>query len=154
MLIKAAPMHDLGKIAVDDEILRKPGRFTPEEFEKMKAHAAEGARIVHEILKGTDDVVFHHLAENVAHYHHERWDGSGYPRHLKGTEIPPEARIMAVADVYDALVSKRVYKDKMSFEQANSIILEGMGSQFDPALKEAYLAARPALEAYYSNLET
>lgn len=153
MLIKAAPMHDLGKIAVDDEILRKPGRFTPEEFEKMKAHAAEGARIVHEILKGTDDVAFHHLAENVAHYHHERWDGSGYPMHLKGEQIPPEARIMAVADVYDALVSKRVYKDKMSFEQANSIIMNGMGSQFDPALKEAYLAARPALEAYYSSLE-
>ena len=153
MLIKAAPMHDLGKIAVDDGILRKPGRFTPEEFEKMKAHAAEGARIVHEILKGTDDVAFHHLAENVAHYHHERWDGSGYPMHLKGAEIPPEARIMAVADVYDALVSKRVYKDKMSFGQADSIIMDGMGSQFDPALKDAYLAARPALEAYYSSLE-
>ena len=119
----------------------------------MKAHAAEGARIVHEILKGTDDVAFHHLAENVAHYHHERWDGSGYPMHLKGEQIPPEARIMAVADVYDALVSKRVYKDKMSFEQANSIIMDGMGSQFDSALKEAYLAARPALEAYYSSLE-
>ena len=120
-LIKAAPMHDLGKIAVDDAILRKPGRFTPEEFEKMKTHAAEGARIVHEILKSTDDLSFHVIAENVAHYHHERWDGSGYPDQLKQTEIPPEARIMAVADVYDALVSKRVYKEKMSFEQANKI---------------------------------
>ena len=149
-LIKAAPMHDLGKIAVDDEILRKPGRFTPEEFEIMKTHAAEGARIVHEILKSTDDYEFHLLAENVAHYHHERWDGSGYPDGLKGREIPPEARIMAIADVYDALVSKRVYKEEFSFEKADSIIMEGMGTQFDPALRAAYEAARPGLEAYYS----
>lgn len=153
MLIKAAPMHDLGKIAVDDAILRKPGRFTPEEYEKMKIHSTEGARIVHEILKDTDDRAFHIIAENVAHYHHERWDGKGYPEGLKGDAIPPEARIMAVADVYDALVSKRVYKDSMSFEQADSIMLEGMGGQFDPHLKEAYEATRPALEAYYSSLD-
>ena len=153
MLIKAAPMHDLGKIAVDDAVLRKPGRFTPEEYEKMKTHAAEGARIVHEILKDTSDDAFHHLAENVAHYHHERWDGKGYPEGLSGDAIPPEARVMAVADVYDALVSKRVYKDSMSFAQADSIMLEGMGSQFDPHLKDAYEAARPKLEAYYSSLE-
>ena len=152
-LIKAAPMHDLGKIAVDDVILRKPGRFTPEEFEAMKVHAAEGARIVHEILKGTDDDAFHVLAENVAHFHHERWDGSGYPVGLKGEAIPLEARIMAVADVYDALVSKRVYKDRLSFEKADEIIREGMGSQFDPALEPVYLAARPKLEAYYASLE-
>ena len=152
-LIKAAPMHDLGKIAVDDAILRKPGRFEPWEFEKMKEHAAQGARIVHEILRATDDNEFHLLAENVAHYHHERWDGSGYPDHLKGEEIPLEARIMAVADVYDALVSKRVYKDKMSFEKADSIIMEGMGSQFDPSLEPVYIAARPKLEAYYLGLE-
>ena len=149
-LIKAAPMHDLGKIAVDDRILRKPGRFTPEEFEIMKTHAAEGARIVHEILKGTDDESFRVLAENVAHYHHERWDGSGYPDHLSGEQIPLEARIMAVADVYDALVSKRVYKERMSFEQADGIIRSGMGSQFDPALEAVYCAARPKLEAYYA----
>ena len=152
-LIKAAPMHDLGKIAVDDAILRKPGRFTPEEFAVMKTHAAEGARIVHEILKDTDDDAFHVLAENVAHFHHERWDGSGYPTGLKGSAIPLEARIMAVADVYDALVSKRVYKDKMSFEKADEIIREGMGSQFDPALEPVYLAAKPKLEAYYASLE-
>ena len=152
-LIKAAPMHDLGKIAVPDKILQKPGRFEPEEFEKMKTHAPEGARIVHEILKGTDDVEFHHIAENVAHYHHERWDGSGYPEGLKGEEIPLEARIMAVADVYDALVSKRVYKEKMSFEKADRIMREGMGSQFAPEMEEVYLRARPRLEAYYSSLE-
>ncbi len=149
-LIKAAPMHDLGKIAVDDAVLRKPGRFTPEEFEKMKAHASEGARIVHEILKDTDDKKFQAIAENVAHFHHERMDGSGYPLGLKGDQIPIEARIMAIADVYDALVSKRVYKEKMSFEEADRIIHEGMGPQFDPALLKYYEAARPRLEEYYS----
>ncbi len=152
-VIKAAPMHDLGKIAVDDAVLRKPGRFTPEEFGKMKAHAAEGARIVHEILKSTDDAQFRVIAENVAHYHHERWDGSGYPEGLKGEAIPIEARIMAIADVYDALVSKRVYKDSMSFEQADSIIMEGMGKHFDKGLEKYYVAARPKLEAYYEGLE-
>ncbi len=149
-IIKAAPMHDLGKIAVDDAILRKPGRFRPEEYEIMKSHAAEGAKIVHEVLKETDDEAFKQIAENVAHYHHERWDGSGYPDGLKGEEIPLEARIMAIADVYDALVSKRVYKEKMSFEEADAIITEGMGTQFDPGLKAVYEAARPRLEEYYT----
>ena len=144
-------MHDLGKIAVDDAILRKPGRFTPEEFEQMKKHAAEGARIVDQILKDTDDDEFHRIAVNVAHYHHERWDGSGYPEKLAGEQIPLEARIMAIADVYDALVSKRVYKESMPFDKADEIIMEGMGSQFDPGLKECYCAARPKLEEYYRN---
>ena len=152
-IIKAAPMHDLGKIAVDDAVLRKPGRFTAEEFEKMKTHAEEGARIVHEILKDTDDQVFHILAENVAHYHHERWDGSGYPKGLKGEEIPLEARIMAVADVYDALVSKRVYKEAMSFEKADSIMMESFGKHFDKQLEKYYVAARSKLEDYYSKTE-
>ena len=151
-IIKAAPMHDLGKIAVDDDILRKPGRFTPGEYDQMKRHAAEGARIVHEILEGTEDEDFRRIAENVAHYHHERWDGSGYPEGLRGEEIPLEARIMAVADVYDALVSKRVYKDSMPFDKADAIILSGMGTQFDPALQPFYAAARPKLEAYYSGI--
>ena len=104
-------MHDLGKIAVNDAILRKPGRFTPEEYEAMKTHAAEGARIVHEILADSDDEELRRIAENMAHYHHERMDGSGYPDKLKGGEIPLEARVMAIADVYDALVSERVYKE-------------------------------------------
>ena len=152
-VIKAAPMHDLGKIAVDDAVLRKPGRYTPEEFEKMKAHAAEGARIVRAVLADTEDERFRKIAENVAHYHHERWDGSGYPEGLKGTEIPIEARIMAIADVYDALVSKRVYKEKMSFEEADKIIMDGMGKHFDPHLKKYYVAAREDLEKYYSEQE-
>ena len=119
----------------------------------MKTHAAEGARIVHEILKNTDDNDFRVIAENVAHYHHERWDGSGYPEGLKGGKIPLEARIMAIADVYDALVSKRVYKEKMSYEKANEIIMEGMGKHFDAKLKPYYVAARPKLEKYYSSIE-
>jgi putative two-component system response regulator len=152
-IIKAAPMHDLGKIAVDDAVLRKPGKFTPEEFEIMKTHAKEGQRIVHQILEGTDDKDFQQIAENVAHYHHERMDGSGYPDKLKGEEIPLEARIMAIADVYDALVSKRVYKEKMSFEEANKIIMDGMGTQFDKNLEKYYVKARPNLEKYYSEIE-
>ena len=151
-IIKAAPMHDLGKVAVDDKILRKPGRFTDEEYEIMKTHAAEGARIVHEILKDTDNESFKLVAENVAHYHHERMDGSGYPEHLEGDKIPLEARIMAIADVYDALVSKRVYKESMSFEQADKIMMESMGKHFDKQLEKYYISARPKLEAYYTSL--
>jgi Response regulator containing a CheY-like receiver domain and an HD-GYP domain len=153
LMIKAAPMHDLGKIAVDDKILRKNGRFEPKEYEQMKLHAPKGAEIVRKVLTGVEDPEFALLAENVAHYHHERVDGSGYPDHLKGDEIPYEARIMAIADVYDALVSKRCYKDKYSFEKAYEIIEEGMGTQFDESLNKYFLAARPALEAYYSGLE-
>jgi putative two-component system response regulator len=151
-VIKAAPMHDLGKIAVDDAVLRKPGRFTDEEYEKMKQHAAEGARVIHEILLHTDDASFKVVAENVAHYHHERWDGKGYPMGLRGEQIPLEARIMAVADVYDALVSKRVYKEAFDFEKADRIIMEGMGTQFDPGLKQVYSNARDRLENYYAQI--
>lgn len=153
-IIKAAPMHDLGKIVVDDEILRKPGKFTPEEFEVMKIHAAKGAEIVRELLSDLDDEYFAEIAENVAHFHHERMDGSGYPCGLYGEEIPLEARIMAIADVYDALVSKRCYKESMSFEQANEIIIEGMGRQFDAALKTYYESCRPRLEEYYKSVIT
>ena len=152
-IVRAAPMHDLGKITVDDAILRKPGRFTPEEFNEMKKHAPEGARIVRQILEGTDNVEFMNIAINVAHYHHERWDGSGYPEGLKGEEIPFEARIMAIVDVYDALVSKRVYKESMSFEQANNIIMEGMGKHFDKSLEPYYLKARSKFEDYYKKLD-
>jgi len=149
-VIKAAPMHDLGKIAIDDDILKKPGKFTPEEFEEMKKHAAKGADIVHAVLEGIDDRSFQTIAENVAHYHHERWDGSGYPCKMKGEEIPLEARIMAIADVYDALVSKRCYKNSMSFEEAFQIIQEGMGTQFDAQLNKYFVGCHRQLEEYYS----
>lgn len=151
-VIKAAPMHDLGKIAVDDAVLRKPGRFTDEDYEKMKSHTSEGSRVIHEILLNTDDESFKAVAENVAHYHHEKWDGSGYPEGLKGDQIPIEARIMAIADVYDALVSRRVYKEAFDFQKADRIIMEGMGNHFDPGLRSAYEKARPRLEKYYREM--
>ena len=148
-LIKAAPMHDLGKITISDAILCKPGKFTPEEYEVMKTHAAQGAKILHNILAESEDVKFRELAENVAHYHHEHFDGTGYPCGLRGEEIPLEARIMAVVDVYDALVSKRTYKERYSFDKANEIIVSLMGSQFDPRLNKYYQKARAKLESYY-----
>lgn len=151
-IIKAAPMHDLGKIAVDDAVLRKPGRFTDEEFEIMKKHAPEGARIVEEVLRESDDEEFKKIAINVAHYHHEKWNGSGYPTKIKGEEIPYEARIMALADVFDALVSKRCYKESMSYDQAFSIIEESLGQHFDPVLGRFFISCRKELEELYMGL--
>ena len=150
-LIKAAPMHDLGKIAVDDAILRKPGKFTDEEYAIMKSHSEKGAQIVHSLLADVENPYFVNIAVNVAHYHHERYDGTGYPVGLSGEDIPIEARIMAIADVYDALVSKRCYKEAFSFEKASQIIQEGMGTQFDPILNSYFCSAREKIEAYYSS---
>lgn len=150
---KAAPMHDLGKIAVDDRILRKPGRFTPEEYEEMKKHSEKGAEIVAQILEGVEDDDFVQIAKNTAHYHHEKWNGEGYPCGLSGLDIPPEARIMALADVFDALVSKRCYKEKMDYDNAFRIIEESLGSHFDPELGKMFLHCRVKLEAYYNNIE-
>lgn len=152
-VIKVAPMHDLGKIAVDDTILRKPGKFTPEEFEIMKTHAEKGAAIVENLLKDVESESLVQIARNVTHYHHERFDGTGYPKGLRGNEIPLEARIMAVADVYDALVSRRCYKEKMSFAEAYDIIVSSMGTHFDPQLKKYFINCHRELEAYYENNE-
>ena len=149
-VIKAAPMHDLGKIAVDDSILRKPGKYTEDEYGKMKDHAAKGAVIVKKVLDEIEDIDFKNIAINVAHYHHEKWDGTGYPEHLKETEIPLEARIMALADVFDALVSKRCYKEAKSFDEAFEIIKNDLGRHFDPQIGEIFIQCRPQLEAYYT----
>lgn len=151
MVTRAAPMHDLGKIAVDDAVLRKQGRFTDEEYAEMKKHSAEGARIVEQILKDIEKESFVRTAVNVAHYHHEKWDGSGYPAGLSGEDIPIEARIMALADVFDALVSKRCYKDAYSYDKSFSIIESSLGSHFDPELGKIFLTCRPELEALYSS---
>lgn len=151
-VIRAAPMHDLGKIAVDNSILCKPSRLTEEEFSLMKTHAPKSAEIVHSILDGVEEEHFVLLSSNLARHHHERWDGKGYPDGLAGNQIPLEARIMAIADVYDALVSKRCYKEPMSFEQAYDIIIENMGSQFDPNLQEVFEKSRVQLEEYYTNI--
>ena len=146
---KAAPMHDLGKIAVDDVILRKPGRFTDEEYAVMKKHPAEGAKVLKKVLNEVDDTDFTQIAFNIANYHHERYDGKGYPEGRVGEGIPVEARIMALADVFDALVSKRCYKEAFTFDQAFSIIEEGLGSQFDPVLGKVFMECRRELEAMY-----
>ncbi len=144
-----APLHDLGKLMVDDQILRKPGKLTDEEYEIMKTHAAKGAQMVVNILEGIENKDVLNISRNIACYHHERWDGRGYPEKLAGDNIPLEARIMAVADVYDALVSKRCYKEPMSFEKANSIMQEGFGSQFDPSLKQYFDICLPEIEKFY-----
>ena len=150
-VVKAAPMHDLGKIAVPDAILQKPGKFTDEEYEKMKSHSAQGAKIVEEVLSEVDDLEFKKIAINVAHYHHEKWDGSGYPDHLHAEEIPLEARIMALADVFDALVSKRCYKESFSYDKAFQIIKESLGTHFDPVLGQKFIDCRNKLEQLYDN---
>lgn len=150
-LVKAAPMHDLGKIAIEDRILQKPGRFTDEEFAIMKTHSEKSAQIIEKMLRGVEENHFVDVAVNVARYHHEKWNGAGYPEGLSKEKIPLEARIMAIADVYDALVSKRCYKEAMSFSKANDIILESMGSHFDPGLEQVYTLSRDKLEAYYAN---
>lgn len=150
---RSAPMHDLGKITVEDCILRKQGKFTQGEYEEMKKHAAEGAKIVRQILTGIEDRQFVTIATNVAHYHHEKVNGTGYPDGLKGDEIPVEARIMALADVFDALVSKRCYKEAFSYEKAFEIIRQDAGSHFDAKLAEVFLSCRPELEALYLSFE-
>ena len=142
LLEKAAPMHDIGKIVVPDSILKKPGKLTSEEFEIMKRHTTEGSRIVHDVLGSGEDKKYIQMAADVAHYHHEKWDGSGYPENLKGEQIPLSARFMAIADVFDALVSPRCYKEPIPIDDAFEIIREGIGSHFDPQLANIFLTLK------------
>ena len=134
MVISAAPLHDIGKIAVPDYILRKPGKLTPEEFDIMKIHAAEGGKLIHQVIQDTNDEEYIKIACEMATYHHEKWNGKGYPEGLTAEEIPVSARIMAIADVYDALTMKRVYKEAFPVEKALAIIEEDTGVHFDPLL--------------------
>lgn len=142
-VVNSAPLHDIGKIQVSDTILNKPGRLTEEEFEIMKTHTTAGALVIQHAMDMVSEDNSGYLKEamNLAHYHHEKWDGSGYPCGLKGEEIPLSARIMAVADVFDALVSRRSYKDGFPFEKAMAIIEEGCGSHFDPKVAGALMHA-------------
>lgn len=153
LVVKAAPMHDLGKITIADAVLRKPGKYTEEEFAEMKRHTVEGARIVENILDGVEDDKFVQIARNVAHYHHEKWNGQGYPGGIAGNDIPIEARIMALADVFDALVSKRCYKDAFSYEKAFQIIEEALGIHFDPQLGRIFLECNKELEMLYESFD-
>lgn len=138
-LYKSAPLHDIGKIGIPDKILLKPGKFTPEEFETMKRHTTLGKNAIESAEKQLGmEVDFLRIAKEIAYAHQEKYDGSGYPLGLKGDEIPISARLMAVADVYDALISRRVYKEAMDHERAVKIILEGSGTHFDPDIVKAF----------------
>lgn len=146
---KAAPMHDLGKLAIRDDILTKPGIYTSAEYEEMKQHSEKGAKIVKEVFADIEDEEFIKVAVNIAHYHHEKWDGTGYPSGLKGENIPVEARIMALADVFDALVSDRCYKTAMSYDQAFAVIDNSLGTHFDPVLGRCFTACKDELIQLY-----
>lgn len=151
-ICNAAPLHDVGKIMISDMILNKPGRFTPEEFAVMQTHSEIGGNIVKDVLGNTDQELIQ-MSSDVAHYHHEKWDGTGYPNGLKGEEIPLSARIMAVADVFDALVSKRVYKDAMSIEEAYRILEKDAGTHFDPELVQVFVAIKDQVMTYLKEVE-
>ncbi|YCO05521.1 HD domain-containing phosphohydrolase [Vibrio sp. VNB-15] len=140
LLYKSAPLHDVGKVGVPDSVLLKPGKLTDEEFEIMKGHAEIGAEALSIAEKQLGSSSFLRVAKEIALTHHEKWDGSGYPNQLSGEAIPLSGRLMALADVYDALISKRVYKPAFSHDKAKAIILEGRGKHFDPQIVDAFLA--------------
>jgi len=151
MIILATPLHDIGKIAIPDSILNKPGRLTTEEYTIMKTHTTLGQEAIMkaERLNHSSNTFFHYAAE-IAYSHHEKWDGSGYPLNLKDREIPLSARIVAIADVYDALISKRIYKPSLSHEIAVNIIAKEAGKHFDPDLVRAFLDIHTTFQ-YISN---
>jgi putative two-component system response regulator len=128
----------VGKIAISDAILKKPGKLTFEEFEEMKKHVTVGVEAVEKIMEKTQEHAFLRHAKIIAGTHHEKWDGTGYPAGLKGKEIPLEGRLMAIADVYDALISARPYKDPLTPAEAEAIIREGRGKHFDPVLTDMF----------------
>jgi putative two-component system response regulator len=142
MIFKSAPLHDIGKVGIPDSILLKPGKLTPEEWDIMKTHAAIGRDAI-ERAENTlgGEWPFLRFAKEITYSHHEKWDGSGYPQGLSGDAIPISARLMALADVYDALISRRVYKPPMSHQEARAIIVEGKGLHFDPDVVEAFLGS-------------
>lgn len=149
LLVKAAPLHDVGKIKITDLILQKPGKLSTEEFQIMKSHTRYGADIIEDILGDVEGEKYLGIARDVALYHHERWDGHGYPEGLRGNEIPLCARIMAIADVYDALSEDRVYhRGIKSIDTVLSIIEESGGTQFDPSITKVFLELKDQLEAH------
>jgi putative two-component system response regulator len=148
MLFKSAPLHDIGKVGIPDAILKKPGRLTAEEFEIMKTHTTLGRDAIEHAESELDGSVdFLQTAKEIAYSHQEKWDGSGYPLALAGDAIPVSARLMALADVYDALISRRVYKEPMTHEQAAAILRQGRGSHFDPDVADAFCAIEEEFRA-------
>ena len=143
-VVHSAPLHDVGKITVSDVILNKPGRLTDEEFRRMQGHTVEGGKIIDKAMALVDeDAAYLYEAKNLALYHHEKWNGKGYPTGLAGEDIPLSARVMAVADVFDALVSRRSYKEPFSIDKALDIIRKDAGTHFDPLVAQAFLDAEP-----------
>ena len=149
----AAPLHDIGKIHVSDVILNKPGRLTDEEFVEMRKHTIYGSEVIDQAMENVSDSIYLEEAKKISEYHHEKWNGTGYPHGLSGEDIPLSARIMAVADVFDALVSKRSYKKPFSFEKAMSIIREDAGSHFDPLVADAFLGAEDRVREIAESFE-
>jgi HD-GYP domain-containing protein (c-di-GMP phosphodiesterase class II) len=145
-IVKSAPLHDVGKISISDNVLNKPGKLTDEEYEIMKTHTIYGKEIIEKVINTVNGENYLKEARNMAAYHHERWDGKGYPEKLHGQVIPLAARIMAVADVFDALTSPRVYKPAFSIEKALEIINDGSGKMFDPKVVEAFMDAMPEIK--------
>jgi putative two-component system response regulator len=158
LLFKTAPLHDIGKVGIPDRILLKPGRFTPDEFEIMKTHTTLGRNAIEHAESALSvPVEFLKIAKEIAYGHQEKWDGSGYPEGVSGDDIPLSARLMAVADVYDALISRRVYKEGMPHEKAVGIIQEGAGSHFDPDIVDAFIAIQDefrSIAARYADADT
>ena len=148
LLTKAAPMHDIGKILVPDHILQKPGRLTPEEYEIIKEHSAAGGKIVREVLGFIEEKDYIEIASDMAAHHHEKWNGSGYTKGLAQEDIPLSARIMAIADVFDALVSKRCYKSPMPIEEAFAEMEKSSGTHFDPQLVKIFLGLKEEIMGY------
>jgi putative two-component system response regulator len=138
MMVRAAPLHDIGKVSISDIILLKPSKLSVDEFEMMKTHTTLGARIIKAMYDRTPTQRYLQYAVMIAEGHHEKFDGSGYPLRKRGDDIPVCAKIMAVADVYDALVDDRVYRKAMSHDDAYKIIIEGMGTHFDPRVVDAF----------------
>ena len=149
-LSKSAPMHDIGKIGIPDEILQKPGKLTDEEYSKMKEHPTIGGKIIQDTFGHLFDGEYANMAFQVAKYHHEKWNGKGYPCGIKGEDIPLCARIMAVADVFDAVSAKRCYRDAMPLEACYEIIEKGRGTDFDPDIVDAFMMNREQVEAIYN----
>lgn len=148
-LSKASPLHDIGKVGIPDSILLKPDKLSAAEFEIMKTHTTIGANTLSEVKKKYPDNKMLELGIHITHFHHEKWDGSGYPKGLAGAEIPLSARIMALADAYDALRSKRVYKEAYSHETSLEIIKQGKGTFFDPDIVDAFLEIEAEFEATF-----
>lgn len=153
-LYRAAPMHDIGKIAVPDVVLQKPGKLTDEEFEIIKSHTLKGGEIIKETFGHLENEQYTHMAYEVARYHHEKWNGKGYPDGLKRKEIPLCARIMAIADVFDAVSEKRCYRDAMPLDQCFEIIADGSGQAFEPLLAEVFLDIREKVEFEHNRINT